>query len=63
MLLFSFHAILIVLFQFENVQLLFTNQDNVFDSYKPLKVISRLCEFLKQCMNKLLIKNGLRDLR
>lgn len=42
MLLFSFHTILIVLFLFENVQLLFTNQDNVFDSYKPLKVISRL---------------------
>ena len=38
MLVFSFHTILIVLFQFENVQLLFTNQDNVFDSYKPLTV-------------------------
>lgn len=62
MLLFSFHTIQIVLFQFENVQLLFTNQDNVFDSYKPLKVISKLCELI-QCMNKLLLKNGLRGLR
>lgn len=55
MLLFSFHTILIGLFQFENVQLLFTNQDNVFDSYKPLKVISGLCELI-QCMNKLVLK-------
>jgi hypothetical protein len=61
MLSFSFHAILIVLFQFENVQLLFTNQDNVFDSYKPLKIISRLCESI-QCINKLLLKNGSRGL-
>ena len=62
MLLFSFHTILIGLFQFENVQLLFTNQDNVFDSYKPLKVISRLYELI-QCMNMLFLKNGLHGLR
>jgi hypothetical protein len=42
MLLFSFCIVLIVLFQIESITTIITNQDNVFESYKPLKVISRL---------------------
>jgi hypothetical protein len=42
MLLFSFCIVLIFLFQIESITTIITNQDNVFESYKPLKVISRL---------------------